>query len=528
MHHDARSIGGTNLKKMRIGEEVELRLVCDRIQLEVADELPILKTYARGEDRISNLLSIYYDTAGHDLKNAGLSLRVRLENAHFVMTVKPLAHRGAGLRREEREIEITGMQPEVMGLRSILDPQIFHQVETKVLKPIFSTEVRRRTRMLYLATGIVELAIDDGQIIADGRHEPICEVELELIEGRSVAIWELTEGILKEGSFRPSVRSKAIRGFDLAENHAPRLPPAPPTAVGKADTLQAFFRVASAELVGRLMELQPVAEDGSDHEAIHQYRITLRRLRTLFGIARRLAPGSKAMDFDKDAKWLLAETADARMSDVFLHETIPQVEMHCCGGHDFAAIKSVAETLHVRAYERAHASLISPRTSRFQIEAMVWIEHCKLRHEASPQGVRMLHAAVDKISDKILERQYRRLRKRGKGFRGLSNEERHQVRLAAKTLRYTIDFLEPALRGKSNKSRFLRRLSSLQRQLGALNDTVTTPSLLTQIIERELRPGVHYAAGVIAGWQAANLDHNAARLRSSWRRFRATPVPWSQ
>ena len=52
------------------------------------------------------------------------------------------------------------------------------------LRPLFTTEFNRSTRMLHLPDGSeAEFCLDRGKIIAENVSVPICEIELELKSG---------------------------------------------------------------------------------------------------------------------------------------------------------------------------------------------------------------------------------------------------------------------------------------------------------------------------------------------------------
>jgi hypothetical protein len=56
---------------------------------------------------------------------------------------------------------------------------------TPELVPLFTTDFTRNFWVLVPQEGTrIEVALDRGKIVAGERQEPICEVELELLEGK--------------------------------------------------------------------------------------------------------------------------------------------------------------------------------------------------------------------------------------------------------------------------------------------------------------------------------------------------------
>jgi triphosphatase len=80
-----------------------------------------------------------------------------------------------------------------------------------------SADIHRHMRIIDLPSGTVEVAFDHGHLKSgDDRSMPVSEIELELKGGSASAIYELALRLSEHGSLRPSIRSKAARGLDLA------------------------------------------------------------------------------------------------------------------------------------------------------------------------------------------------------------------------------------------------------------------------------------------------------------------------
>jgi triphosphatase len=108
----------------------------------------------------------------------------------------------------------------------------------------------------------------------------------------------------------------------------------------------------------------------------------------------------------------------------------------------------------------------------------------------------------------------------------LSLDERHQVRIALKNLRYMSEFLE-SLFDPSVKA-LMKRLKSLQEDLGHLNDVRTAQRLcreLARSAEHDIND-VCLAAGVVIGWHLRELTNLEAKLCEDVRRFRKAKPFW--
>lgn len=69
--------------------------------------------------------------------------------------------------------------------------------------------------------------------------------------------------------------------------------------------------------------------------------------------------------------------------------------------------------------------------------------------------------------------------KGGNNLIDADDETRHEVRIAAKKLRYAAEFFEPLYKGRAKRHRrFITAMSGLQDALGSLNDLATAPDML--------------------------------------------------
>ena len=87
------------------------------------------------------------------------------------------------------------------------------------LAPVFVTNfdrtnwtVRRRDR------SSVEVSLDVGQIVVHDKTMALCELELELLAGAPSVLFDVAQQIAHGIALLPEVRSKAERGYALAES----------------------------------------------------------------------------------------------------------------------------------------------------------------------------------------------------------------------------------------------------------------------------------------------------------------------
>lgn len=162
----------------------------------------------------------YYDTPGLDLYKNGMSYRVRLEGASFVATVKWGAKVSGGLYdRSETNLPADGFEPEYHRFcETPLWPVLEEVLKGRTLTPLFKTVFERHSRVLCFQDSTkVELAVDQGHILADTRSELILEVELELKAGDPDRVLLLGKLLQEWYPLFPEDQSKFQRGLRLAQ-----------------------------------------------------------------------------------------------------------------------------------------------------------------------------------------------------------------------------------------------------------------------------------------------------------------------
>jgi triphosphatase len=125
----------------------------------------------------------------------------------------------------------------------------------------------------------------------------------------------------------------------------------------------------------------------------------------------------------------------------------------------------------------------------------------------------------------VLERLDKRLRKRGAGVPKAPPDARHEVRIAAKKLRYATEFFA-ALFPKKRVAPYLAALEELQDILGALNDAVVADRLLAEAVAATKRPVPERVDGLVRGWMAAVAMKELAGFKHAWREFEDTKPFW--
>ena len=469
-----------------------------------------------GSFRVRTMVNEYYDTPDWELAALGIMVRIRSQGRACVQTVKTEGKRSAGLsRRQEWETPAD---------RRRIDPQAL----TATRLPVFddpdlagrlvvrhSSHIKRSVCMLTGPDWRVEMCVDEGTLNAGEKSVPVHEVELELIEGHPCVLFPLARAIAARVWLGTTAQSKSERGTRLARNLRPAIVKAKvPPLHAKMGVTDAFVEI-SRSCLHHVLSNQEALLESEDPEAVHQMRVALRRLRSALKVFRHALPAPCPDGVRAEMKWLLAALGPARDADVFLDEIVAPVVASHPGDADILSVRHYW-TAH-RDLDFAHAvqSVAAPRFAAFLLEAGAWVE--SLSRETD-DGQTILPFAR-----KSLAKRHKALRKAGgTSLECLSSEQRHQVRILAKQMRYAGEFMAPLFPESKTRS-FLEALAELQDHLGLLNDiAVAVPKLGAAHQHGRMA----WAAGLVSGWHEARRPFLLAKAQQCWRGLRKHEPFW--
>lgn len=478
--------------------EVELKLTFPAAALSRILRHPLI-AHAPKLGRAQTLVNTYYDTPDLDLQRARVAVRTRKAGRTWLQTVKCAAESVGGLAsRPEWEQTFGGSfdfsavdAPEA---RKLLDQHLAH------LKPLFTTEFRRETRVAEPMPGVrILMMIDTGVIRAEDRESPICELELELESGAASDLLDLALQLATDLPLLPFDPSKAERGYQLFHNQQEKPLKAGASPVCADWTpLQAFRALALRALAMWQANLHG-AMAWPEPGFVHQMRISLRRLRTMMRVFEPILPAGFADQWSATFATLASGVGDARDLDV-LRATILQPVLDAEDGKALEELARRAAQASVQARQRAQDRLADPAQGVALLGFM-----------------KALHALEDTTGEQAMvpyaRGVLRRLRKRARSrlaeavAQG-STETLHQLRIALKHLRYASEFFAPLFKEKA-MTRFVADIASLQDELGFLNDLAVARQRLAEWAGDDI--ALLEARAFVGGWHAPR----AARLKEA-------------
>ncbi len=505
---------------------LELKLATSPIHLP-ALKLALAGSGANPAPEAALLTSTYYDSADLKLRQNHLSLCVQAQDARRVQALKGNGFAaGNGAANAEWRDPIAGDRPDPAAPET--GPRLAAIVAGDELRPLFRTELRR-TMFMVDTDPSVEIAamLDEGEITAaaGGANEPVCEVALALKRGDPASLYELALKLLEVAPLRIETRSQSDRGYRLA-GAEPGTVRAKPFALAPGMTVEAVLQAMGRDCIGQLLRNEAAALAG-EAEAFHQMRVALRRLRSALSAVKSALPQDHYRQALDELKWLASSLEAARNWDAFTSGLLAPVRAALPEDADLKRLAEAAKRRRRAAHDAAKEAIGSRRYAASILQLARWFEARGWRDQKASEAAAPLFAPIAEVAPRLIERRWRQVRKRSRHFARLPQEERHELRIALKKLRYVIEFLGPLFDTGEIRA-VMRRVKPLQEDLGHLNDVCTAQALMQEIA----RPAgtdaaeVGRDAGLVLGWHLRGLADEEAKLRRDVRRLRRAKPFW--
>lgn len=283
---------------------------------------------------------------------------------------------------------------------------------------------------------------------------------------------------------------------------------------------QEAFRITLLDCLAQINANAAALRATRSVEGLHQLRVGLRRLDVALGVFGREFRQDWLEEVRGRAKILTRRLAPARNLDVFLENLLVQPPTT----DGVAALRARAEAARDIAWDAAMACVTGPEFSLF-IDDVTALAASRLP---------LPHNSLPKTARRILDRQMKRVAKRGHAARSRDEADLHHLRIALKKLRYSAEFFAP-LYPRQDVRRYLDGLKRLQDELGDLNDIAGARHVVQDLLKdgkarkaADKTPDVRtgYAAGVVAGWFGAHAPVAAGRALKRYRKFRKVSPFW--
>ena len=490
-----------------MGAETEIKLATTPATLATLLADPRLASTDGTEIR-EHLVSTAFDTADSRRHAAGAALRIREKGregagpARREQTLKLIAPQSAAIHRHEWNVPLPPPPPPPLpgapghqpARPATPDAALWPAAPRDALaallggaelRPLGATHVTRIRRRIHHGAATIDIMADLGEIATNGTlpRAPICELELELVEGDLADTLSLAATLPLGPDLLWLVAGKGARCRALARAEPLRASTAPPVALSPQMDVATAFHAIGWSCLNHLLANYPLvlaqnggagaSSGGLCPDAVHQSRVAIRRLRAAFSLFGKSVADAQAPSLRAGFKAAAAALAPARDAHVLLERLSAPPSDANTPGAEAPPATLLAHLAAARddATTAAQRTLSSGEFQRLLVTFALWLERGAWRADATAPLGPEVHA--------IFHRRQRKVRRLAHGSDLDDDEQLHSLRIEIKKLRYAIDFMTSALPTPAIQAKALRQerlLGKLQNVLGDLHDIALAAS----------------------------------------------------
>jgi CHAD domain-containing protein len=479
-----------------------LRLVLDSTQIASLLQHPLLT--ATPKRRRVHLT--HFDTADQKVATLGLSINESRVLRKTTLTVQC-----------SKEISSFWSAPSTPGTFDfatlIDDPETAEQLSqlTDQLVPIYSIEASQRQWTVQIRSAQVNVLLEEG-VISTGdeaslRTRSFCELELQLNTGQPAALYGVARLLSRQLRLHPSTDTLGDQAlaFSLGQTSGPVK--AKRVKIDAKESVIAVFKQVVWICLKQLQDNEEGVFAPNNVEFIHQARVALRRLRTALRLFETELPAGFSDKWGQAWRDVGEQLGNARNWDVFCSELLPAMAADLGDHPDMLHLTEFAQAERQRAHAETQQWL---HGRRYSLTLVAFCEALLMLPDRKTDR-------IDDFADKALKKRYKRFCRGARIAHTLNGEQRHEVRIDLKKLRYTLDFFESLYPQKQLQS-FLGGLAETQELLGHMNDLVTGEALLA------LRPDNPFDLPV--AWTKGRMSAYLETLPAALKPVLEAKTPW--
>ena len=487
----------------------------------------------------------YLDTPDGALATAGYAGRLRVGTDGTVITLKGLRgiEDGGGMhRREELEGPAGDLASPAGWPPSPARDRLLALVGEAPLADLVTIRQTRRKRLYGHGTAVVELSVDDADVVAGGRVlEHFAELEAELREGDEAELEPLADLLSEIEELVPAETSKLERALEAARRAgigagadvlepaaapaaAPQVaaePELPRIVVPKSPGVLADDHLAEAGRkvlrfhLARMIAREPGTRAGNDSEELHAMRVATRRQRAAWRVFGEAFDPKRTARHRRRLREVAADLGAVRDLDVLIEAGEAYRDRQSAA--EAAAFEPLIQSWRARR-DAARVILIRELDSERHRR---WVEDYLAFVQAEGAGVLAVgptqpHRVRDTMPSRIWAA-YEAVRAYEPVLRWADVTTLHDLRIAAKWLRYTVEFVREALGRDAGP--VIEKVVALQDHLGWLHDADVAAGLARQFL-------VEHAGDLSELESAAIGRYLVDRERELSRLRRSAGAPW--
>jgi CHAD domain-containing protein len=459
------------------------------------------------------LRAVYWDSSDLRLAREGITLRHRSgegaekDGWHLKLPIREARLPDASTASRE-EVHVPGDGETIPEeLRSLVRPW----ARTAVLGPVATLLTHRTVHVLRDADEkpLVELTDDLVSVVNAGHVAGrFREIEVEDRGGGFAAIDAVGSLLRAHGAVGGEFVPKVVRALGPQATADPD--PPLPTGVGLGDPARVAVRDMLRRDVRRLIGLDLAVRRGVE-DAVHQMRVTARRIRSSLKTFRPLLDPEWTGSLRDELSWLADELGGARDSEVLLDRLL---------GHlDDLPPDLVVGPVRARLTQVLGANLESGRESAIAMldsERYVVLLERLVDAGWEPMTAPEAEEPTGDAIPALIKSAWKKLAADVEALdpSGVDTAQWHKVRIESKRLRYSCEATVPIF-GKPAKE-LAKQAESLQTSLGENQDAIIAADQLRALATGRSGGAVAFTLGLLYARQTQAAAAARARFRRDW------------
>jgi CHAD domain-containing protein len=339
------------------------------------------------------------------------------------------------------------------------------------------------------------------------------ELEIELVNGSDPGLLDGAEPVLRKLGARPAKSSSK-----LARLLSDRLP-APERYGNRRSAGFAVGEYLRAQ--AELLRTHDVGVRTGRDDAVHQMRVTSRRLRSALNSFRRVLDRGATGDLAGELRWLgrkLAPVRDAEVLEKLVNKQVDAQPAELVMGPVRSSLTAYFAREEATAAKKALSTLDSPRYLALLRSLDRLLADLPLTDKASRRAAPELKKAIRRANKRL---------KRAENALATASDRAaalHEIRKKAKQARYTGEAAAPAF-GKRVES-WTKKVKKIQSTLGDHHDRIVARGVLRQVgVQEYLLSHNAFTYGLLHRHNTAEADRLDDTYRVRWSRLAATSHP---
>jgi CHAD domain-containing protein len=459
------------------------------------------------------LETIYFDTADLRLARWGVSLRHRAGEG-WTLKLPPTHLAGEGqspslLERDELNFEGGAKKPPPAAVAVV---RAYVRNADLIAVARLST-LRRRVRLLDSAGRRMAEVVDDEVSVRDGRRVAarFREIEVEVSGGADEAIVAPVVARLRgAGAGVPDPTPKHIRALGPRAMEPPEVAP---SVVQPDSPARDVIRTVIAQSVAALLYQDPLVRTSGDPEAVHQARVSTRKLRSHLRTFGPLLDPEWTDPLRSELGWLALGLGAVRDQEVLLERL--RARANSLPANDLRSAIALLHLLEVDIESLRKKLMVDLDSTRYVdlLERLVAAAH-------APATLPDADQPAGSVLPLLASGPWRRLRSAVRHLPDLpADADLHRIRILAKRARYAAEAVAPVV--GAGAASFARSAAKLQTILGEHQDSVTAQAWLrgTRISGRRA-----FVAGELIAMEHVAAEDARARWPKIWKSLDRKPL----